>query len=152
MKIRIAKEADVEYILPLCIELFNAMAELQPYQHKNGEQNKQFIIDTITNVESDIILAEEAGEVLGYVSLFEKHTPDFSFRVSHVYAYLMDIVVKKDYQRKGVASELMKQAKQWAYERNLEYIELSVLSNNKAIELYRKIGFNETVRTMICRL
>ena len=50
-------------------------------------------------------------KVVGFVSVFEKKSPDFNFMVQHKYAYLMDIIVTKTWQGKGIAALLMDEAK-----------------------------------------
>lgn len=84
--------------------------------------------------------------------IFEKESPDFNFRVKHKYAYIMDIIVTKKYRRKGIASRLVDTAIQWFKERKLDYIELSVLANNSAVDFYHKLNFKESVLTMIRKL
>ena len=52
-----------------------------------------------------------------------------------------------------VGTMLLQQARAWAKERNLEYIELGVLAGNEgASRLYEKMGFSDVQKTMRCRL
>ena len=152
MKIRTATVEDIDQIALLFAEQFDIQANLQPYFMQRGTQNPQFIADTITNEDSQIFVAEEAGKVVGFISLFEKKSPDFNFMVQHKYAYLMDIIVTKGQQGKGIAVKLMDAAKGWAQDRNLDYIELSVFANNSAVGFYAKCGYGETQRTMVYKL
>lgn len=152
MNLRKAVIHDIDKILLLCKEQFQVMADLQPYLNQDGEQDKMFIESIITDTNSDIFVAEEADEIIGFISVFEKEASDFSFRVKRRYAYVMDIIVTKDFRGNGIATELMLMAKNWALEKGLEYIELTVLANNSAKAFYKKFGFEDTVHTMICKL
>lgn len=61
----------------------------------------------------------------------------------------MDIVVAPTQRSKGVGKKLFQEVKNWAKTKNLEYIELSVLIQNKnAIRMYEKIGFVECSKVM----
>ncbi|WP_238600681.1 GNAT family N-acetyltransferase [Metasolibacillus meyeri] len=49
------------------------------------------------------------------------------------------MIVGKPYQSQGIGSALLLEAKNWANNRNLDYLELSVLSESAgAITLYEK--------------
>ena len=152
MKIRPATIEDINQITLLFSEQFAIQAGLQPYFMQRGTQNPQFIAETITNEDSHIFVAEETGKIVGFVSVFEKKSPDFNFMVQHKYAYLMDIIVTKEQRGKGIAAKLMDAAKGWAQDRKLDYIELSVFANNSAVGFYAKNGYEETQRTMVCKL
>ena len=152
MAIRKATVQDIEQISLLFIEQFNIQAAWNPYLMQSGTQNKQFIEDTITNAEFDIFVAEESGKIVGFISIFEKTSPDFNFMVPHKYAYLMDIIITKEHRGKGLAAKLMNEIKQWALDRKLDHIELSVFANNSAVDFYIKCGYEETGKTMICKL
>jgi len=152
MKIRKAIISDLEQIAALCSEQFDVMANLQPYLNQKGQQSKEFIVNIITEEQSEIFIVEDMDKIVGFVSVFEKKTSEFSFRVQHNYCYIMDIIVTEKYRGEGIATELMKKTREWSIDRNLEYIELSVLANNPAVKFYEKEMFEETVRTMICRL
>ena len=65
----------------------------------------------------------------------------------------MDLVVDVDFRGQGIGKQLIESVKNWTLERNLEYIELNVLSENKkAINLYKKINFKEKMKTMRMKL
>ena len=150
--IRAATIKDIDGIALLFAKQFDIQAALQPYFMQRGTQSKQFIESTITDAESEIFVAEEADKIIGFISVFEKKSPDFNFMVQHKYAYLMDIIIAKEYQGRGIAAKLMDKAKRWAQDRKLDYIELSVFANNPAVGFYIKSGYEETQKIMIYKL
>lgn len=153
MEIRLATIDDVDAIALLFVEQFDIAADLHPYIMRIGGQSKQFIEETISKEESDIFVADMGGEIVGFSSIFEKETPNFEFMVPHSYAHLMDILVTKNHQGKGIATKLMEEAKWWATGRGLDYIELNVRPNNdSAINFYIKNGFEESMKTMMSKL
>jgi len=152
MNIRVATTNDLDQIALLFIEQFDIQSELQPYLMQSGAQDRQFIEDTLTNSNSEIFVAEEANKAIGFVSVYERKTSDFDFMVKRKYAYLMDIIITKDENGKGYATQLMNVAKEWAKSRKLDYIELSVAANNSAVDFYLKSGYEEVGKTMMCKL
>ena len=152
MEIRGATTEDIDQISLLFIEQFDIQAELDPYYMQSGTQDKQFIQKTITDEDSQIFVAAEEGKVVGFVSVYEKKSHEFNFIVQHKYAHLMDIIITKEYQGKGIATKLMNAVKQWALDRELDHIELTVAANNSAVNFYIKSGYEEMQKTMRYRL
>ncbi len=50
--------------------------------------------------------------------------------------------MKEEHQRKGIGSALMKAVEDWANQRNISRLELSVMEHNDAaLQLFKKLGF-----------
>lgn len=142
--IRKATVDDIPAISELYREQFREMSKLIPDFIKEGDQSSEFLEKTISSDDSDIIVYESNGAVVGFILLQLKTRPDFDFMVNAGAncCYIMDIIVTKNYRNKGFGTELMNSAKAWAKERECNYINLDVLVNNPgAIKLYRKLGF-----------
>jgi ribosomal protein S18 acetylase RimI-like enzyme len=152
MEIRLATVIDVDQIAILFIEQFDIQATFNPYIIQSGTQSKQFIESVITNANADIFVAELSEKIIGFACVSVKESSDFNFMVPHKYARLMEIIVTKDHQGKGIATKLMNVIKQWSLDRELDHIELSVYTNNSAVNFYTKHGYVETEKTMIYRL
>ena len=61
-------------------------------------------------------------------------------------ATISQIAVHPDYQRKGIASELLKDIISDCYNKKIANLTLEVRKNNaKAISLYKKVGFKEVL-------
>ena len=149
MKIEIACLNDLPHIKGLYEILFSSMAELQQEYFQAAMQDDNFIKSIIDSDKDDILIAKEKNQIMGFALVQEQTTPPYHCFVFHRYAYLMDIVVDPAYRGKGVGKALLQEVKDWAKNRELEYIELNVLTQNRrAIEIYEKTGYEECSKVM----
>ncbi|MBQ3149957.1 MAG: GNAT family N-acetyltransferase [Clostridia bacterium] len=150
---RKATNNDIPVISELYREQFREMAKLIPDFIKEGDQNTAFIENTINDEDSDILVYENDGMIVGFILLQSKTRPDFSFMLPGKYCYIMDILVTENHRGKGFGTALMNAAKKWAKERDCKFINLDVLINNTgAIKLYEKLGFIPKAQEMYCKL
>ncbi len=151
--IRKATYDDISAVAQLYREQFKEMAKLIPDFIKQGDQSIEFLEKTISNDESDILVYENDGKVVGFILLQAKVRPNFDFMLPGKYCYIMDIIVTENHRGKGFGTALMNAAKDWAKERDCKFINLDVLINNPgAIKLYEKIGFIPKAQEMYCKL
>ena len=144
---------DIPAISELYREQFREMAKLIPDFIKEGDQSVEFLEKTILNEDSDIIVYENDGTVVGFILLQAKERPDFDFMITGKYCYIMDIIITEAHRNKGFGAALMNSAKDWAKEQNCSFINLDVLVNNpRAIKLYEKLGFIPKAQEMYCKL
>jgi ribosomal protein S18 acetylase RimI-like enzyme len=149
MKIKLATLDEVNQIEILYQELFLKMSKLQPEYIKPAKQDVEFIKKTINEKDSDILIAEIDDCIIGFLLIQELITPSYTCLVEHKYAFITDIIVGTKYQHQGIGSALLFEGKKWAKNRNLDYLELNVLSENiGAIALYEKQGFRDVSHTM----
>lgn len=150
--IRKANSNDIPSIAQLYREQFREMEKLIPDFIKEGDQSIEFLENTISDENSDILVYEHNAEVIGFVLLQAKTRPDFQFMRPGKYCYIMDIIVTEKHRNKGFGTELINQAKKWAKEQSCSFINLDVLVNNlKAISLYEKLGFIPKAQEMYCK-
>ena len=151
--IRKATLNDTSVISELYREQFREMSKLIPDFIKEGDQSTEFIEKTIANDDSDVLVCEENGKVIGFILIQAKARPDFDFMLPGKYCYIMDIIVTENHRGKGFGTALMNSAKDWAKEQNCSFINLDVLVNNPgAIKLYEKLGFIPKAQEMYCKL
>ncbi|MCR6790109.1 GNAT family N-acetyltransferase [Bacillus thuringiensis] len=149
MKIKLATLDEVNQIEILYQELFLKMSKLQPEYIKPAKQDVEFIKKTINEKDSDILIAEIDNCIIGFLLIQELITPSYTCLVEHKYAFITDILVGNKYQHQGIGSALLFEGKKWAKNRNLDYLELNVLSENiGAIALYEKQRFRDVSHTM----
>ena len=151
--VRKATVDDIPAISELYREQFREMSKLIPDFIKEGDQSVEFLEKTISNDDSDILVYEDNGNVVGFILLQVKTRPDFDFMIPGKYCYIMDVIVTESNRNKGFGTELMNSAKDWAKEQNCSFINLDVLVNNPgAIKLYEKLGFIPKAQEMYCKL
>ena len=146
--IRPAGEGDIPAVVALYRQLDQALVDLQPEFFCVAPRGDEFVRQAVKAADADYLLAEEDGAVVGFALVnYAGWTPEFSCVLPHRYACLADLVVDEAHRQQGIGSTLLGAAKRWARDRRLEYLELSVLSQNApAIALYRKHGFQEAGR------
>ncbi|MGZ9583513.1 N-acetyltransferase family protein [Paenibacillus marinisediminis] len=153
MNIRLAHTYDIPSIKELYLELIADMTELQPSYLSPAAQDDAFIANMIIAENASFLLLEDSERIIGFVLVQELDTPSHDQATYQRYAYLTDLVITNRYRSQGLGTHLLEAAKQWAKRRNLDYIELDVLSENTpAIQLYERYSFTETMRTMRCSL
>ena len=151
--IRKAVLDDIPAISELYREQFREMSKLIPDFIKEGDQSIEFLEKSISNNESDILVYENDGIIVGFILLQAKVRPDFDFMLPGKFCYIMDIIVTEKERNKGFGTALMNSAKDWAKERDCSFINLDVLANNHgAIALYEKLGFMPKAQEMYCKL
>ena len=151
--IRKATFDDIPAIAGLYREQFREMAKLIPDFIKEGDQSIEFLEKTISTDDSDILVYENDGTIVGFILLQAKERPDFDFMLPGKYCYIMDIIVTEAHRNKGFGTALMNSAKDWAKEQNCSFVNLDILVNNpRAIKVYEKLGFVPKAQEMYCKL
>lgn len=99
---------------------------------------KLFLQDRVRNRESEIIVAEEEGKLIGFTQLY----PQFSSVKMKKFWILNDLFVLELYRRMGVARGLIKAAQQFARETSAAGLLLETEKvNTAANKLYPSCGF-----------
>lgn len=93
---------------------------------------KQGFLDTLRNKDTLYLVAEENGEILGYLGLWQYFEE----------ADITNVAVKSTARRKGVGTALLEEIIKQAEVRGITVLTLEVRkSNEAAIRLYEKQGF-----------
>lgn len=120
MIVRPMTEQDLDEV----VEIENA-AFSQPW-------TKQGFLDTLRNKDTLYLVAEENGEILGYLGLWQ----------SFEEADITNVAVKSTARRKGVGTALLEKIIKQAEVRGITVLTLEVRKSNEvAIRLYEKQGF-----------
>ncbi len=128
---------------------------LQLTQRDLGIKAKREFIKELNKVLGNkkviILVAETSNEIIGYVYIrfyiwkWSEHPP--------LCVNMDEVGVLKKYQKKGVATKLMKQAEKLAKKKGAKFVTLDVWKNNKpAIKLYRKNKYENFDTRMVKRL
>jgi len=108
-----------------------------------------FFIDLYNRFPETFIVAEENGEVVGYIMCrMELGLSNFGFGGLVKKGHIVSIAVLPAYRRKGVGEALVKKAIEGMRFYNAKQCFLEVrVTNTPAINLYKKLGF-EVTRTV----
>jgi len=102
-----------------------------------------FFMDLYERFPETFIVAEEDGEIVGYVMCrIETGLPDFGLLGIAKRGHVISIAVLPEHQRKGIGSALMNEvmAAMKVYKAKECYLEVRV-SNAPGVNLYKKLGF-----------
>ena len=153
LTIRISTVGDIDGIRLLNEEFWRYNAKLQPDYYCPSKDSGDYPKSVIESTDSDLIIAAERGKVVGLIHVRESKTLPYSPIVPHRYAEVVDFFVAASHRRKGIGVMLMDAAKKWSKERNLEYMELFVLSEATGErQFYENEGFMTVSYNMRCKL
>ncbi|MEM3627575.1 MAG: ribosomal protein S18-alanine N-acetyltransferase [Candidatus Bathyarchaeia archaeon] len=108
-----------------------------------------FFIDLYERFPEAFIVAEENGEVVGYIMCrIELGLSNFGFSGLIKKGHIVSVAVLPQYRRKGIGQALIKKAMEGMQTYNAKQCFLEVrVTNTPAINLYKKLGF-EITRTI----
>lgn len=153
MIIRKATVEDIDSINELFFELDTGSINMQPEHFQRGSRSFEYLSDLIKNDKSDFLLAVIDDAIVGFSLLLAKETANLNLLVPCKYAYIQDFVVDEKHRNKGIGTILMNESKQWAIERQMDYLRLSVIPANKdAQRFYARHGLTEQMISMECSL
>ncbi|SEN93827.1 Ribosomal protein S18 acetylase RimI [Amphibacillus marinus] len=146
MTIRPYQEKDNDKIIKLA-DRFSAIPFMT---HRNQEDMEQKQLElakkAISSRSSDIFVAEENDNFLGYIELTE--VSDY-FTTDSV-AYISAIAVTHAGEGKGIGKQLMEKADQWCLAKGCKYLALDVFTaNEQAINFYNHLGYQAEIVKMV---
>ncbi len=154
MKIIIRKAVEADYE-PLCrlwdeVDLLHRQRLPAFFRRPEGAVREwEYFTGLLADEEVGIFVAEIAGELLGFVHALAVQTREIPVLVPRRYAAIDNLVVTEHARRQGIGRFLMKAAEDWARERGLATVELTVYEFNQgAIKLYEKLGYETLFRRM----
>jgi len=134
--IRKARRSDLSTIKSLVLELVESMDNTKGVDASHTPGN---YIAALKNSNSHLLVAE-IGKVVGFIHFTTRRTV-LHKRPSGL---IDEVVVSKDYRRKGVGRKLLSAAIEKCRQLGCCEIEVSTeLANREAIEFYRGFGFEE---------
>lgn len=144
---------DMAAIRALAHELDVIEEKNQPEHFFIIERTEEMMRKFIDDPEADYLLAEEAGQVVGYILLHEKEILPGSSLVPHKFVYAYELIVSANARKGGYGKALLAAARDWGKARNLAYFRLSVLpKNEKALAVYQSQGMEICLIDMECKL
>lgn len=93
-----------------------------------------------------ILVAEVAGAVIGYITVYATETCEDPDERDYVYAYVADVTVNEDHRGRGVGRALLEAAEGHARDHGSKWLRISVLARNRgALTLYERFGFEHRI-------
>lgn len=149
------REATLRDYEALCevIEVVDSLhREALPHVYRKPDgpaRDRGFISGIIADANHALFVAERDGRVIGLVHVLVRWTPDIPIVVPRRYAVIENIVVRENYRRFGVGRALVERAHQWALDKGITQVELTVWEFNQgAIAFYEKLGYETASRRM----
>ena len=142
-KIRKAKLSELKTIQDLNKALFESDSDKDAELNMNWpyEDGKEYFEGAIKGTTGVCFVAEENGEIIGYLAgSIKKVVPSFRpVRRSEV----ENMLVKEEYRSKGIGAELMAAFIDWSRSNGIKYVFVQAYSSNTgAINFYKKQGFD----------
>ena len=113
----------------------------------------EHVRDLIEGEHTEVYVAEEDGQILGYAFLLIEQRASLDLFRSHAVAEITDIAVTARMRSRGVGRQLFAAAQTWASERGAERMELEVWEFNAgARSFYERLGMQTLARKMSLNL
>jgi ribosomal protein S18 acetylase RimI-like enzyme len=152
MKIRPATPADLRVLGRLGAALMRAHYGFDPERFIAPGSNPEagyagFLRTQLSDDEAVVLVAEQEGEVVGYV--YAALEPMSWKELRGPAGFIHDLVVDGASQRQGIGSALMKAALEWLESRGAPRAILGTAARNKeAQRLFERLGFRKTMIEM----
>ncbi len=153
-EIREADEDDLEKMSKLWYELALMHQDMMieyALVHDAKYEWVKFMEESMKNNSIISFLAEEKGEVLGFVSIsLRRRGPIFKLR--NIGA-IMDLIVREDMRNRGIGTSLVLKAESWIRKKGFHMAVLTVAPENQgAIEFWDKLGYKTYLHKKLKKL
>lgn len=155
MSIRFAAEKDVAALSRMYEDFYACNASQQPQYYCAAKESGAYPEQIIHSRTSVLLVSEDSDtkKLTGFLHLEEQRTPPYASIIPHRFAEIVDLYVSPAFRRKGIATVLLQEAKKIASGRNLDYLELFVLSESEGARLlYSRENFQIVSHNMKCPL
>ena len=147
--IRPYEPRDREALDACIVELQNHEREIEPRMKAADDMIRTYVDELQERCAAEdgvILVAEMAGEVVGYTTVFAAVPNDDPDEIDYTVAYVHDIAVRDSHRGQAIGTALLKAAEAHALERGATCLRISVLAQNKgALALYERLGFEARV-------
>ena len=109
----------------------------------------EYLIRTSAESAGRFLVAEEDGQIVGYLCLFGLCPPPEPDQYPDKYAAVADVYVMPIYRDRGIGKALMRRAEEHARDVGAKKVELNVLWRNaNAVEFYERLGYAKRIVTL----
>lgn len=129
------------------IELQNFERDLDPRAPRGSEiadGYMKLMLERCQRYLGKIFVAEIAGSVVGYASIWARVENDEPDAAPKEYGLVSDLVVLGQYRGQGIGRKLLARAEAYARDCNVQWLRIYVLATNEtARSMYESLGFRE---------
>lgn len=133
-----------------CDKLLTLLIEDEKKYNENTKDNYKvdnWYPNLIDKDDSQLFIAVDDNETVGYAYVRIITTSDSSDIYTE--ASISGIYVKEKFRKQGIGTKLINEAKKWCINKGVTYLKLNVLEGNStALNLYKKLGFNDFSRIL----
>lgn len=150
--IRLATQQDTRRIGELWLEMVNFHRQFDETMFRAADRGAQHyqnsISDRLADPQTRVLVAEEDGQVVGYVlGMIVNITPQMFVPVQS--GFLADIYVVEAYRKQGIGRQLVERLVIWFQSNGIKYFEWHVSTKNQqAIDFWKSIGGETTMLRM----
>lgn len=112
--------------------------------------SEESVKDLLVEIQKgNIFVAEVNKKIAGFISVNIENKNDELIVGKIDTLYISDFSVLSECRGKGIGHKLIEEVERLAKQKNIKYMKLRVFSKNRAIELYKEMGFVEYETTML---
>jgi len=154
MVVRKATLDDYDELCALIAEVDELHRSNLPQRFREPEgptREWEYFRSVITDESVGFFVAEDDGELVGFVHVVVRDSRDFPILVPRRYAFVDSIAVREELRGTGIGRVLMERAHEWATSMGARAteMELNVFEfNEDAVAFYRKLGYRTICREM----
>ncbi len=150
MEVITASGSHIPAIIELWKEFMDYHKDFEPVYARTADAAARFEEHLKKLMESDdsqVLVALDKGEVVAYsIAQISKRPPMI---LQTEFGFISDLGVRSDCRRKGIGEQVLNRILEWFKSRNIEQIELLVLSANEmAVSFWKKHGFEVMAHRM----
>ena len=125
---------------------------IQDEKKYNENTKDDYIVDNwypnlIDKDNNQLFIAVYNNEIVGYA--YVKIITSSDSPEIYTEASISGIYVKENFRKQGIGTKLINEAKKWCINKGVSYLKLNVLEGNRiALNLYKKLGFNDFSRVL----
>ncbi len=150
--IRRATIGDYEALCSIWAEVDGLHADALPHLFRRPQgpmRSVEHVAELLADQNTVILAAELEDELVGAVTVIVNTSPPYPMFVPRSWAVIEDICVSSSHRRRGIGQALMRAAHDWARQRGVADIELTVWEfNEDARAFYEALGYKTVRRRM----
>ena len=150
LEVRLAVGTKIPEIIEVWRELMAYHATLDPKFFIKEDAHLdfgKFVEDLINSDDSEVFVALENGQVVGYaITRISEYPPVFQVEK---YGEICDLAVRSKFQRKGIGEQILNKVFEWFKSKDINRVELRVsVKNEKGYSFWKKHGFRDYIHIL----